>query len=37
MTIFGVVLLLGAMSVLACYLPARRAMQTNPVSAIREL
>ena len=36
-TIFAVVLLLGAMSVLACYLPARRAMQINPVSAIREL
>ena len=36
-TIFGVVLLLGAMSVLACYLPARRAMRINPVSAIREL
>jgi predicted permease len=37
MTIFGVVLLLGAMSVLACYLPARRAMRINPMSAIREL
>ncbi len=36
-TILGVVLLLGAMSVLACYLPARRAMRINPVSAIREL
>jgi ABC-type antimicrobial peptide transport system permease subunit len=36
-TIFGVVLLLGAMSALACYLPARRAMRTNPVAAIREL
>ena len=36
-TISGVVLLLGAISVLACYLPARRAMRTNPVSAIREL
>jgi ABC-type antimicrobial peptide transport system permease subunit len=36
-TIFGVVLLLGAMSVLVCYLPARRAMRINPVNAIREL
>jgi ABC-type lipoprotein release transport system permease subunit len=32
-----VVLLLGTMSLLACYFPARRAMRRNPVTAIREL
>jgi ABC-type lipoprotein release transport system permease subunit len=32
----AVVSLLGAMAVLACYMPAYRAMQVNPVSAIRE-
>ena len=31
------VMLLGAMSLLACYLPAHRAMRRNPVTAIREL
>src|SRR5579885_3229862 len=36
-TVASVVTLLGAMSLLACYLPARRAMRRNPVSAIREL
>ena len=36
-TVVGVVVLLGAMSLLACYLPARRAMRANPVTAIREL
>ncbi len=36
-TVAGVVLLLGAMSLLACYLPAHRAMRRNPVAAIREL
>jgi len=35
-TVAGVVVLLGAMSLLACYLPARRAIRTNPVAAIRE-
>jgi len=35
-TAFGVVILLGAISVLACYLPAHRATRINPVSAIRE-
>ncbi len=36
-TIVSVVILLGAMSLLACYLPAHRAMRRNPVTAIREL
>src|SRR6201994_4381329 len=36
-TVATVVMLLGAMSLLACYLPAHRAMRRNPVSAIREL
>jgi ABC-type antimicrobial peptide transport system permease subunit len=31
------VMLLGAISLLACYLPAHRAMRRNPVTAIREL
>jgi predicted permease len=35
-TVGGVVALLGALSMLACYLPAQRAMHTDPVSAIRE-
>jgi len=35
-TIIAVVTLLGLMAVLACYLPAYRAMRVNPVSAIRE-
>src|SRR6201993_2968992 len=33
----SVIILLGAMSLLACYLPAHRAMRRNPVTAIREL
>jgi ABC-type antimicrobial peptide transport system permease subunit len=36
-TIASVVILLGAMSLLGCYLPAHRAMRRNPVAAIREL
>jgi len=36
-TVASVVTLLGAMSLVACYFPARRAMLRNPVSAIREL
>jgi putative ABC transport system permease protein len=37
MTVLGVVVLLGAMSLLACYLPAHRAMRADPVASIREL
>jgi predicted permease len=36
-TVVSVVLLLGTMSLLACYFPAHRAMRRNPVTAIREL
>ncbi|HTB95705.1 MAG TPA: ABC transporter permease [Terracidiphilus sp.] len=36
-TMASVVMLLGAMSLLACYLPAHRAVRRNPVTAIREL
>jgi predicted permease len=36
MTVIAVVVLLGTMAVMACYLPAHRAMRVNPVSAIRE-
>jgi ABC-type antimicrobial peptide transport system permease subunit len=35
-TVIGVVVLLGFMAVVACYLPAQRALRVNPVSAIRE-
>jgi predicted permease len=37
MTVVGVVALLGAISLLACYIPAHRAMHANPVTSIREL
>ena len=36
-TVASVVMLLGTMSLVACYFPARRAMLRNPVTAIREL
>jgi predicted permease len=36
-TVASVVMLLGAMSLVACYFPAHRAMRRNPVTAIREL
>lgn len=36
-TVFSVMMLLGTMSLLACYLPAHRAMRRNPATAIREL
>src|SRR5579863_7913717 len=36
-TVASVVALLGAMSLVACYFPAHRAMRRNPVTAIREL
>jgi predicted permease len=36
LTVAAVFGLLGAISLLACYFPARRAMHVNPVAAIRE-
>jgi predicted permease len=36
-TVVSVVMLLGAMSLLACFFPAHRAIRRNPVTAIREL
>ncbi len=35
-TVTGVMVLLGAMALLACYLPAYRAMRADPVASIRE-
>jgi predicted permease len=37
LTVAGVVMLLSVMSLLACFIPALRAMRLNPVAAIREL
>jgi len=36
-TVGSVIMLLGTMSLVACYFPAHRAMLRNPVTAIREL
>ena len=36
-TVVSVVTLLGAMSLVASYFPAHRAMRRNPMTAIREL
>jgi ABC-type antimicrobial peptide transport system permease subunit len=37
LTIAGVVVVLGAMSLLACLVPAYRAIRLDPVAALREL
>jgi len=37
LTVFAVVVVLGAMSLVACYLPAHRAVRADPVASIREL
>lgn len=36
-TVLAMVVLLGAMTLLACYIPAQRAVRVNPMAAIREL
>jgi predicted permease len=36
-TVVSVVMIQGAVSLVACYFPAHRAMRRNPVTAIREL
>ena len=36
-TIAAVVLILGGISLLACYIPAHRAMRADPIASIREL
>jgi ABC-type lipoprotein release transport system permease subunit len=36
LTFVGVALLLGGISLFACWLPARRAAQVNPIEALRQ-